>query len=104
MPIMRLSSFAPLILLMCLITFIDLVKSMLPSDPVVKTKTLPFCTSDGELGAGNLPEWPFGGGFRSVAGARAGRVQGGQEEDRAWLSSRRRRNRFPLLELLMCRE
>ena len=44
MPIMRLSSFTPLILLMCLITFIDLVKSMLPSDPVVKTKTLPFCT------------------------------------------------------------
>ena len=33
---------------------------------------------DGELGAGNLPEWPFGGGFRSVAGARAGRVQGWQ--------------------------
>ena len=32
-------------------------------------------TKDGELGAGNLPEWPFGGGYRSVAGARAGRVQ-----------------------------
>ena len=32
--------------------------------------------SDGELGAGNLPEWPFGGGFRSVAGARAGPLAG----------------------------
>ena len=45
-----------------------------PSRGFVYVFGIVFVGSDGELGAGNLPEWPFAGGFRSVAGARAGRV------------------------------